>query len=128
MNRKFESYDLDDENTVQAHRVTEDTAGEVTTPGHIPAVAVPGDVLVSTNHPDVVELHRKSDWDRSESERQANARAAEEDVEMLEFFEPADHTATEVRRFLAREDVPEDIKSRVREAEVQGKNRQSALA
>ena len=67
--------------TIEAHKVTEDTAGEVRIVG-VPGVrdANPGDVLVKTTVPDVYDVYSAKDFDElSGAYGRVNDRAEESD-------------------------------------------------
>ena len=119
--RTFEPY-TNGASVVQAHRVTEDTAGNVVTVDGSRRQVDAGDVLVQTqnaNRFDVV-----SDKEFTKDYSPGEELWVDDEPET---FEPAEHTATEVRNYLHRSDVDEEEKDRVREAEVNGRNRPSAL-
>lgn len=120
--REFESF-TNGASVVRAHRVTEETAGNVVLVDGSRYQAKPGDVLVETqnsNRYDVVP-------ERAFTKDYSPGEDLWIDSDEEETFEPADHTATEVRNYLHRSDVSDEDKERVREAELNGRNRQSAL-
>jgi len=120
--------------TVSAHRVTKSTEGEVMVPeGGVRKVSA-GDVLVATDRPDVYTVYPGAVFDEMELEAQEDQKDLEQDtVDVPEEpkFNPNEHNAAEVRRYLrtldtSTEDGQEEY-DRVVTAEQEGNNRQSAF-
>lgn len=125
MYREYETVVLADNHSADVHRVTKDTEGQVQTAGSVYVDAREGDVLVRTANPDVYEVHNGKAWDELVSGQQDTSDQAKQDAD--DYFEPDDHTAAEVRKYLSRSDVSAENKTRVVEAETNGRNRQSAF-
>lgn len=135
MNREMKTYRNDNDGTVSAHTVTEDTEGTVMTPGGVSRDVSAGDVLIGTDRPDVYhvagsdaldgysEVSDAEDIDAGDTER-----AGEGDQDS-EGFDPSEHNASEVRAYLrdARTAGDRSEFDRVSAAERAGYNRSSAL-
>lgn len=130
--RPTTDYTLSNNAVVSAHTVTEETEGEVGIVGGVHK-AVVGEVLMATNRPNTWDVYTQDAW----TELGATEVVIENDDDFMEDepvivasepFNPTAHTAVEVRAFLARTDVSEEEKGRVRQAEVNGLNRSSALS
>lgn len=134
--RPTKQYQTENGAVVEAHTVTEDSAGEVRTVDGTRTVK-PGDVLLATNRPEVWDVCTESAWnDLGASEVNADAEVTpvrrDDDEEAIPVdepveFDPSAHKTTEVRDYLARDDVSEEEKERVRNAEMADLNRASAL-
>lgn len=119
--REFEPH-TNGASVVQAHRVTEDTAGNVVLVDGSSRRVGPGDVLVQTQNANRYDVVPDKEFTKDYSP--GTDLWVDEDNET---FEPADHSAAEVRNYLHRSDVDDEEKERVREAERNGRNRESAF-
>lgn len=120
--REFEDF-TNGGSVVQAHRVTEETAGNVETVDGSPRRVGPGDVLVRTQNSNRYDVVSGKEFDKDYT---AGSDLFDQDEDNSE-FNPDDHTAVEVRNYLSNESIDVDERDRVREAEEAGKNRASAL-
>lgn len=127
--RDFVEYDHPDGlYTVEAHKVTKKTEGDVTTPGGSVVSAREGDVLVRRGN--YYEVHSADAWNEMGLEGQRDQKDLDpwaEDEEEETLFDPSEKTAAEVRRYLRNPEVSDEEKERVREAEQNGQNRASAF-
>lgn len=133
MARKFKTYRNENGGEVQAHVVTDDTAGEVRTLAGVQQVA-PGDRVVSTDNPYYVDVvSRGADWpykevQDTEEERTVDGFHSLENTERNDgAFDPNNETAEAVKRYLESDDVSDEEKARVTAAERAGRNRSSAF-
>lgn len=127
--RDFVEYDHPDGlYTLEAHKVLKDTEGTVLTAGNIPVFARVGDVLVRQGN--YYEVHSGPAFDEIGliPVREQNALeqfGAVEDEEKK--FDPSEHSAAEVRRYLRNPELSEEERERVVELERNGANRSSAI-
>lgn len=126
--RDFVEYDHPDGlYTVEAHRVTKTTEGEVTVPGGGVELAREGDVLIRRGN--VYEVHKGDVFDGFGLEAQRDQRDLDPfvtDEAPVVLYDPNEHTAAEVRRYL-RSDITDEERARVEDAEHGGQNRASAF-
>lgn len=133
-----------DGGSVEAAAVTEETAtvegsDGVSRPADVRTVDGPkrlhvGNVIVKTGAPDVYDVYDGSVWAEmgygenvSDEDRQpALATTVDEDDEDA-VFEPSEHTAVQVKRYLKRDDLSDEERERVEDAERNGQNRSSAF-
>jgi hypothetical protein len=120
--RQFESF-TNGGSVVQAHRVTEDTAGNVETVDGSPRRVGPGDVLVRTQNSNRFVVASGKEFDKDYTSGDDVFDKDEDNSE----FDPNTRTAVEVRNYLNDESIDVEERDRVREAEEAGKNRASAL-
>jgi hypothetical protein len=125
VSREFETATLHDGTEVEAHTVTKDTEGEVNTVGNDVRSVSEGDVIVRTDRPGTYDVYSADAFGELCGPYKAPRKAGDE--ESPEYFEPSDHTAREVREFLLRDDVSDEDKERVRQAESEGRNRATAF-
>jgi hypothetical protein len=127
--RDFVEYDHPDgAYTLEAHVVTPQTEGQVTVPGGQAVDVRAGDVLVKRGN--YYEVHNASAWREMGLEPQRDQRDLEpfsENDEPETEWDPNEHTAAEVRRYLRDPNTSDEEKDRVREAEQNGQNRASAF-
>lgn len=127
--RDFVEYDHPDGlYTVEAHRVSKETAGTVLTPGNIPQLASAGDVIVKRGN--YYEVHSGKAFDemglvpvREQKELEQFTDAEDEEAK----FDPSEHSAAEVRRYLRNPELSDEERARVVDAERNGANRSSAI-
>lgn len=120
--RTFEPY-TNGASVVRAHKVTEETAGNVVLVDGTGQRVNPGDVLLETSNSNRFDVVPGKTFDADYSPGEDTWVEDESTVE----FDPSDHKATEVRNYLHRSDVSDEEKDRVRAAEEAGLNRPSAL-
>lgn len=130
--RKWTTYDAPGGYTVDAHEVTEDTAGDVMTPGNITRKVSPGDVLVKTDRPDVFNVYGRDAFNELGAKEHADTRSAPPTVDpdapdSADQFNPDERTAKEVKDYLSRTDLTTAERERVERAERAGQNRSSAF-
>lgn len=116
--------------TLKAHKVTDKTKGEVSIPGGGSQYAQPGQVLVETTRPGTYDIHEASAFDEFGLEAVSDQRDLGEDEDVTEsepLFDPAEHTAAEVRRYLRNPQLDDTERDRVVDAERSGQNRASAI-
>lgn len=128
--RPVGTYAHENGSQIQAHRVTDESAGEVQTVSGTRKVS-PGDVLVATSRPDVWDVYTDKEFGEmglTEDEKQADvfSESGEEsdgDVQAVdeERFNPQTHTVDEVNRYLDTAD--KDERERVLSAERVGRAR-----
>jgi hypothetical protein len=127
--RHFVEYDHPDGlYTLEAHRVTKATEGEVNLPGNTTGYAREGQVIVRRGN--YAEVHEGKAFDELGLEPQAEQKVLEpytEDKEPEELFDPSTHTAAEVRRYLRNPELSDEERQRVEDAERDGQNRSSAF-
>lgn len=114
--------------TVEAHRVTKDTEGEVNAPGNQSIEARAGDVLIRRGN--YYEVHKGDIFDGFGLEPQREQRDLTpfvEDEDVVEEWDPSHHSAAEVRRYLRDPKLTDDERQRVEDAERSGLNRSSAF-
>lgn len=114
--------------TVEAHRVSKDTAGTVLTPGNVPVAAVDGDVLIKRGN--YYEVHNGKAFDEMgliPVRDQEDLEPFDVDTEEEPQFDPNDHTAAEVRRYLRNPELSDEERQRVEDAERDGQNRATAF-
>lgn len=127
--RDFVEYDHPDGlYTVEAHKVYKDTEGTVLTPGNIPQLARAGDVIVKRGN--YYEVHSGKAFAEIglvpvREQKELEQYAAVEDEEAK--FDPSEHTAAEVRRYLRNPELSDEERERVVTAEREGQNRTSAF-
>lgn len=127
--RHFVEYDHPDGlYTLEAHKVTKKTEGTVTTPGNVNKDAREGDVLVRNGN--YYEVYSADAWDELGLEAQEDQKDLEPftvDEEVEPEWDPSEHSAAEVRRYLRNENYSEDERNRVADAERANLNRSSAF-
>lgn len=127
--RHFVEYDHPDGlYTVEAHQVTKATEGTVTVPGNETVNVREGDVIVRRGN--YHEVHSAKAWDELGLEPQGEQKELEpfpEDAQPEKVFDPSEHTAAEVRRYLRNPELSDDERRRVEDAERDGQNRSSAF-
>ena len=129
--RDFVEYDHPDGlYTLKAHVVTDKTKGEVSVPGGGSAYALPGQVLVETERPGTYDIHEPDAFDEIGLEavtEQKDLGEDEDDTEAAPEYDPSEHTAAEVRRYLRNPELDATERDRVLNAERDGRNRPSAI-
>lgn len=127
--RDFVEYDHPDGlYTIEAHKVTKATEGTVNTPGNVPAEVREGDVLIRRGN--YYEVHPGDVFDGFglEAQRdQKDLQPFDENVEAEPEWDPSEHSAAEVRRYLRNPNLSDEERQRVIEAEQNGHNRASAF-
>jgi len=127
--RDFVEYDHPDGlYTLEAHKVTPDTEGEVTVAGHETVSVRAGQVLVRNGN--FYEVHSGDAFDAIglvPVRDQQDLEQQETPVEAEKLFDPSEHTAAEVRRYLRNPELSDEERTRVIDAERDGNNRVSAF-
>lgn len=116
--------------TLKAHRVTDKTKGEVSIPGGGVQYVQPGQVLVETERPGTYEVHEGDAFDEIGLDPvtdQKDLGADEDTAEPEPLFDPSEHNAAEVRRYLLNPTHDDAERERVVNAERDGQNRTSAI-
>jgi hypothetical protein len=114
--------------TLLVHKVTKDTEGSFTGPGNVPLDAREGQYVVKRDN--FYEVHDGDAFDEFGLE----AVREQEDLDPFavdepeeEKYNPNDHTAAEVRRYLRNPELTDEERTRVEDAERDGQNRASAF-
>ena len=127
--RDFVEYDHPDGLfTIEAHRVSKATEGDVTVPGGETVAARDGSVIVKRGN--YYEVHTGKAFDEMglEPVREQRELAPFEVVEEeAPQFDPSEHSAAEVRRYLRNPELSAEERQRVEDAERDGQNRSSAF-
>lgn len=128
--RDFVEYDHPDGlYTLEVHQVTADTEGEVTVPGGTVQSVRAGDYLVRRGG-SVYDVHNADAFEEMglvAAREQKNLEQWESTVDEPAPFDPSEHTAAEVRRYLRDPNLSDEERQRVEDAERDGKNRESAF-
>lgn len=131
--RDFVEYDHPNGDfTRRVHRVTKNTEGDVTTPGNITTSVRDGDVLIETDRPNTYEVYSGDVFDSlgwEASRDQIDYTPDEPETETEPQFDPSEHDAGAVRRYLRNPDLTDAERDRVIAAEMgpDGKKRTSAV-
>lgn len=127
--RDFVEYDHPDGlYTLEAHHVTPETEGEVTVPGAQTVSVRSGQYLVKRgNFYDVHDADAFDELGLVPVREQKDLEQWESTVEEPEPWDPNEHSAAEVRRYLRNPELDDEERVRVEEAERAGKNRASAF-
>lgn len=143
--REYVTYSNENGGECEVHRVTKDTAGRVQVIGGGTRTVSEGDVLVRTSNPYYHDVYPEKAFNemfpQEGSAKDSQQKAPVEypgladydtdDEDDEDVFEPVDHSAAEVRRYLRGldRDEPdqEEEYQRVVAAEQAGKNRSSAF-
>jgi len=116
--------------TIRAHVVTNKTVGDVLTSDGGSRTVSAGDVLVETDRPGVYTVYNGAHFDELSLEpvREQKDLGEDENGEEEEaLFDPSEHKADEVRRYLRKPGLSVTERNRVILAERDGFNRASAI-
>lgn len=129
--RHFVEYDHPEGKfTLKAHVVTDKTKGEVSVPGGGSQVVQTGQVLIETDRPGTYEVHEGNAFDEFGLEPvtdQVDLGEDEDTADEEPLYDPSEHTAAEVRRYLRNPNLDTAERDRVVSAERSGENRASAI-
>lgn len=133
--REWTEYTNDNGAVIEAHVVTDETAGSVNLVGRGSQHVGPGEVLVKSANSNMYDVMSKSDldgWNSSTKDSQPLKavdfpRYPSEGAEDEGEFDPSENDATTVRNYLSRPNISDAEYARVVDAERAGKNRRSAI-
>lgn len=129
--RHFVEHDqVDGLYTLKAHRVTEQTKGEVSIVGGGARTVQPGEILVETERPGTYDVYDAAAFDEMGLDpvtEQLDLGQDEDTTEPEPVFNPEEHTAAEVRRYLRNPLLDATERDRVVVAERESRNRPSAI-